>query len=91
MFIPISDTVNLQANAEGQFPHDLKQFEKKLYEITINITADNLKKGSRVYEAYQIVDKIESGASFDPSAGRDSEMPDVQTVDVRYYPFVFKI
>ena len=60
----------------------IKQFENKLYNITLKITDNNLKKGSRVYEAHEIMDKIESGASFDPAAPQDSEMPDASTANV---------
>ena len=77
--------LNYQAKNEGTFPNVLKQFENKLFDITINITSNNLKNGSRVYEASEICDKIESGASFDPSVQKDSEMPDAPTVNVRIY------
>ena len=63
----------------------LKQFENKLYNITLKVTDNNLKKGSRVYEADEIVDKIESGASFDPSAKIDSEMRDESAINVRQF------
>ncbi|WOH09907.1 hypothetical protein DCAR_0729367 [Daucus carota subsp. sativus] len=56
--------------------------DEELYNITVNVTDDNLKKGSRVYEAHQIVDKIESGGSFDPSSVIDSEMANAGTVDL---------
>ena len=38
-----------------------------------------------MYEADEIVDKIESGASFDPSAKIDSEMRDESAINVRQF------
>ena len=61
-----------------------------MYDITLNITADNLKKGSKVYEAFQILDKVESGGNFDPSGGKHSEMADAISVDVRIFPSALK-
>ncbi|KAL1818319.1 hypothetical protein ACET3Z_013188 [Daucus carota] len=71
-----------EEKTEGQFPHQLKGLQNQIYDITLNITADNLKKGSKVYEAFQILDKVESGGNFDPSSKKDSEMPDPISVDL---------
>ncbi|KAL1802349.1 hypothetical protein ACET3Z_030996 [Daucus carota] len=72
----------IQDKTQDKFPKVLKQFENKLYNITLKVTDNNLKKGSRVYEADEIVDKIESGASFDPSAKIDSEMRDESAINL---------
>ncbi|WOH06658.1 hypothetical protein DCAR_0626086 [Daucus carota subsp. sativus] len=71
-----------EAKTEGQFPQQLKELQNEVYDITLNITADNLKKGSKVYEAFQILDKVESGGNFDPSGGKHSEMADAISVDL---------
>ena len=36
-----------------------------------------------MYDAFEIFDKMESGASFDPSAQTDTQMVDAMTVNVR--------
>ncbi|XP_063938336.1 uncharacterized protein LOC135148056 [Daucus carota subsp. sativus] len=73
----------IQENTEGKFPAVLKTFEKKVYTITLNITENNLKKGSMVYEADEIFDKIESSANFDPSTNTDTQMVEAATVDLK--------
>ncbi|WOG81889.1 hypothetical protein DCAR_0101045 [Daucus carota subsp. sativus] len=73
----------IQENTEGKFPAVLKTFEKKVYTITLNITENNLKKGSMVYEADEIFDKIESTANFDPSTNTDTQMVEAATVDLK--------
>ncbi|KAL1831956.1 hypothetical protein ACET3Z_001607 [Daucus carota] len=70
------------------FPDDevSRILDKTVFDLeaeAIQITANNLKKGSRVYEAHEILDKIESGASFDPAAPRDSEMADASTANLK--------
>ncbi|KAL1831211.1 hypothetical protein ACET3Z_000862 [Daucus carota] len=73
----------IQENTEEKFPAVLKTFEKKVYTITLNITENNLKKGSMVYEADEIFDKIESSANFDPSTNTDTQMVEAATVDLK--------
>ncbi|KAL1815832.1 hypothetical protein ACET3Z_018406 [Daucus carota] len=37
-----------EAKTEGQSPQQLKELQNEVYDITLNITADNLKKGSKL-------------------------------------------
>lgn len=69
---------------EEKYPALLKSFENKVFIITLQISCNNLKKGSRVYDAYEIGDKIESGANFDPEEQMPSDLPSASTVNVSY-------
>ncbi|WOG87093.1 hypothetical protein DCAR_0206315 [Daucus carota subsp. sativus] len=73
----------IQAKMEEKYPALLKSFENKVFIITLQISCNNLKKGSRVYDAYEIADKIESGANFDPEEQMPSDLPSASTVNLK--------
>ncbi|KAL1818734.1 hypothetical protein ACET3Z_013603 [Daucus carota] len=73
----------IQAKMEKKYPALLKSFENKVFIITLQISCNNLKKGSRVYDAYEIGDKIESRANFDPEEQMPSDLPSASTVNLK--------
>ena len=74
----------LKAKQDDSFPPLLKSFENKVFNITLEINYNNIKKGSRVYDAFEIGDKIESGGNFDPEEELPSDLPSASTVNVRF-------
>ncbi|KAK1377746.1 hypothetical protein POM88_024490 [Heracleum sosnowskyi] len=55
-----------QVGDGDKFPPILKELEKKMYNITICLTEDNVKKGSNVYNASKISDPEEMSATHSP-------------------------
>uniref|UniRef100_A0A161XYQ7 Replication factor A C-terminal domain-containing protein n=1 Tax=Daucus carota subsp. sativus TaxID=79200 RepID=A0A161XYQ7_DAUCS len=73
----------IQAKQDDSFPPLLKSFENKVFNITLEINCNNIKKGSRVYDAFEIGDKIESGGNFDPEEELPSDLPSASTVNLK--------
>ncbi|KAK1401124.1 hypothetical protein POM88_000729 [Heracleum sosnowskyi] len=56
-----------QVGYGDKFPPILKELERKMYNIAICLTEDNVKKGSNVYNASKISDPEEMSASHSPN------------------------
>lgn len=65
------DTKAIEENQEDQFPEILKLFQNQKYTITLDLTKNNLKNGSIVYQAYEILDAVELTGNFDRSIKRN--------------------
>lgn len=65
------DTKAIEENQEDQFPEILKLFQNQKYTITLDLTKNNLKNGSIVYGAYEILDAVELTGNFDRSIKRN--------------------
>ncbi|KAL1825468.1 hypothetical protein ACET3Z_012246 [Daucus carota] len=79
---------DIEANAikektQDKFPTILKQFENKKYTITLAINKTNLEEGSNVYDACEILDKIEAGGNHDPSRESNVSMDYQSTVNIK--------
>ncbi|XP_017227888.1 uncharacterized protein LOC108192535 [Daucus carota subsp. sativus] len=67
---------------EEKFPEILNSLLKRKYTVNLGINEDNIKKGSTVYEAIDILQDQEKGDSFDPNKTPVAEIQDVSMVTV---------
>ncbi|KAL1823874.1 hypothetical protein ACET3Z_010652 [Daucus carota] len=77
------DAQAIKDKTQDKFPALLKQFENKKFTIVLAINKTNLEEGSNVYDALEIMDKIESGASHDPARESNVSIDYVSTVDLK--------
>ncbi|KAK1375148.1 hypothetical protein POM88_031341 [Heracleum sosnowskyi] len=68
-----------------KFPAVLKEFEKKDYNITITITNENVKEGSRVYNAAKISDPNEISGNHSPNDKNNIEVKPTEIFMVSLY------
>ena len=67
---------------EENFPKILNKFIKQKYTINLSIHQDNLKKGSTVYHANEILYAQEKGDSFDQNSATVVDVRDFSLVNV---------
>lgn len=69
-----------------KIPEILKNFEKKMYTITLMLTEENLKQGSNVYNASNISKPLEISDTHSPSL-KDSAVKEtvISNVSNTYY------
>lgn len=71
-----------QTNAVAPIPPILKSFEKKKYKVTILLTEENVKSGSKVYNATNISNPIEISDTHEPNLGKNETVEKNQTPPV---------
>ncbi|KAK1382779.1 hypothetical protein POM88_020514 [Heracleum sosnowskyi] len=71
-----------------KFPTTLQEFEKKEYNITIIVTKENVKEGSKVYTATKIAAPNEMSGNHSPSQKENSEVKstEISNVNMRSPP-----
>lgn len=82
---PFKEYNKLQKIDEEKFPDILRRFVKQKYNILLEIKDDNIKKGSRVYEAKEILEGMEILDSFDPNTEVEVQINDLSEMKVRIF------
>ncbi|WOH01103.1 hypothetical protein DCAR_0520484 [Daucus carota subsp. sativus] len=67
---------------EDKFPEILNSLLKRKYTVNLAISEDNIKKGSTVYQALDVLQAQENGDSFDPNKTPLPQCQDVSMVTV---------
>ncbi|KAK1360716.1 DUF223 domain-containing protein [Heracleum sosnowskyi] len=66
---------------EDNFPEILRFFVNQKYKMTIELNEDNLKNGSTVYEAKEMVENNEVSDSFDPNKEVTTYREDIPVIE----------